>query len=719
MRVIDGNETDWYRLTEPTDSDDGLKAEVSVTCPHCSAMLKKRNLYLEFTDENGIGTLQQLAAKALDGTGWTLGWVDPIYEKDGETEKIRTYNCSAKTGAYKMIQDLCDKFVAYPVFHGDTMTVDLLARSNHVGMLEMRLDKNLSKMSRTRDSSDIITRLYVEGEYGDLGYVGIDDVNPTGLNYLLNFDYYRSIGALTQAQETALSTYLNTVPEIRTQISTKTATNEANITQLQIDWGAQGYIIYPVSNGAYGTPIYGNGATSDDAMAVGDSVASVQSNGTYAYRTLPALTPAANEAWAVKFVTPCAGTLGGKEVAVEAKQTTIDTLQAAYTASTSDQEKASLLEQINETQATITDIHTEQYALMLACITLATTIGTTTGQIETLTTALDTAEATFATAMGDLLQDGYYSNNTYGPGQEQALYDDSVELMNVLSHPQLTYSLNEIDLANIPGYTDEVYTMNMAVHFVNDLLSISDYGFVSDISEYLDRANTRSVEIKTDELNISSKSFSSFLGRITDAAQLVKDKNAIYDRAKALSANGELGAGKLEGAIDVLKNQLVSTQSNWYTDDNGNLMFESADGTNAMMLSGNGFMVANGKTNDQWNWRTFGTGDGFTADLITAGVLRAGIITILGSDQFFWNEDNIYIFDPTDSTGNTQIRIGRYDGAHLGIAYTTDGGTTWQNAIGFDGVHLSAADQQRIANAGKGGRNYIENSQSLTDAVVV
>lgn len=57
LRVHDGDEIDWYRLTEPTDSDNGAKAEVKVICPHCSALLKKRNIYLEFTDENGIGTI--------------------------------------------------------------------------------------------------------------------------------------------------------------------------------------------------------------------------------------------------------------------------------------------------------------------------------------------------------------------------------------------------------------------------------------------------------------------------------------------------------------------------------------------------------------------------------------------------------------------------------------------------------------------------------------
>lgn len=346
-------------------------------------------------------------------------------------------------------------------------------------------------------------------------------------------------------------------------------------------------------------------------------------------------------------------------------------------------------------------------------VALAQVIGTSSSGIDALLEHLNKLESDFATLMGDLLQDGYYSDNTYGPGQEQALYNDSYEMMKVLSRPQMTYNLTEKDIVNCEGYSDEVYTINIAVHFYEDILGINDYGFVSQIEEYLDRANTRGVEVKTDELNIQGKSFASFLGRITDAAQMLKDKQAIYDLAKALSPDGTLATYKLNGIIDVLTNQLVSTKSNWSTDENGNIIFVAADESSAMMLSGAGFMVANGKKDDgSWNWRTFGTGEGFTADLITAGILRAGAITILGSEQFYWNEDNIYILDPSNK--NRQIRIGRYDTTKndMGIAYTTDGGNTWQTAIGFDGIHLSAVD------VGKGGRNYIRYSRSLGCAII-
>lgn len=368
-----------------------------------------------------------------------------------------------------MIQDMCQKFVAYPVFHGDTQTVDLLARANHVGMLEMRLDKNLTKLTRKRDSGDLITRLYVEGEYGDLGYVGIDDVNPTGLPFLLNFDYYREIGALTAEQEAAITTYITQTAATRSTIRTLSAQQQADITQLYIDWGAQGYVLYVVNGSNYDPPIYGSGATSENDAAVGDTVDSVESDGSYTSRELISVTPAANEAWMIKFVTPAGGTLAGKEIAIQVKEQTIETLQKEMAKpSTSETVKAGLQQQIDETQADIATIQGESAELMLACINRALAIHTAAVQLETLNEQLLEIEQTFSDIMGDMLQDGYYSDDTYAPGQEQALYNDSVELINTLSRPQVSYNFNEIDIANVEGYEDELFTMDMAIHLVDE-----------------------------------------------------------------------------------------------------------------------------------------------------------------------------------------------------------------------------------------------------------
>ncbi len=60
-------------------------------------------------------------------------------------------------------------------------------------------------------------------------------------------------------------------------------------------------------------------------------------------------------------------------------------------------------------------------------------------------------------------------------------------------------------------------------------------------------------------------------------------------------------------------------------DEDGN---PTKSGGSALQLCSQGFRIASTtKADGSWDWRTFGTGAGFTADLITAGVLNAKLIT--------------------------------------------------------------------------------------------
>lgn len=126
-----------------------------------------------------------------------------MYERDGETEKIRSYKTEGKAGSYQMITEICNLFSAYPIFHGDKKTVEIRALNNKLPLGELQIGINMDDPSVEYSSENIITRLYVEGEYGEDGYVGIDDVNPTGLSFLLNFDYYRSIGLFKESHQAA------------------------------------------------------------------------------------------------------------------------------------------------------------------------------------------------------------------------------------------------------------------------------------------------------------------------------------------------------------------------------------------------------------------------------------------------------------------------------------------------------------------------------------
>lgn len=51
----------------------------------------------------------------------------------------------------------------------------------------------------------------------------------------------------------------------------------------------------------------------------------------------------------------------------------------------------------------------------------------------------------------------------------------------------------------------------------------------------------------------------------------------------------------------------------------------------AINIGSRGFRIASGKyANGEWNWRTFGTGEGFTADLIRTGKIKSDLITLDG-----------------------------------------------------------------------------------------
>ena len=120
-------------------------------------------------------------------------------------------------------------------------------------------------MDRKEDAADVITRLYVEGEYGDNGYVGIDGVNPTGLPFLLNFDYYRELGVFTEEHEEALAEYLRDIAVAKAD-SSETAGELIGLdNRLNELWGQIDYVLYVLEDGQITRTILGGEAKEEQA----------------------------------------------------------------------------------------------------------------------------------------------------------------------------------------------------------------------------------------------------------------------------------------------------------------------------------------------------------------------------------------------------------------------------------------------------------------------
>lgn len=677
LRLRIGSDEDWFQIQAPKLSKNGRAITDVVKCPHESSILKTKNIYLVFDDENGIGKIQELVPKILVNTGWSLGLCDTFYESDGVTEKVRSLQSEGKAGAYKLITEVCNLFKGYPVYHGATKTVDIRAMNDKDGYSEMTIGRNLDSLVVDYDSENIVTRLYVEGEYGDYGYVGIDDVNPTGLSYILNFDYYRSIGVFTAQQESALSAYLTDMPAINTQIRTATTALSTAETSQNNLLGQCSYVFYWLTNGVVTkSMLRGNATDSDKTFVAGDKLTVLKATGPYRTVTVNSSGVAVfenDDLYAFKFVTKPSAQIGSKEVAIEAKQKMIASLgrqivQLEELIVEHPEREEEYERQIQELQSQIAGYNAEIQAIYNGTATaeslytemhnaaaLQVQIDGLRTSLVSLTNQQAVIEYDFNTAMGDFLRDGYWSDSNYTVGQEQHLYNDAVTLLEQISKPSVTYNISTIKLSEAMGFEIEPYGVNSIIHLIDPDLRINDLVYVSKRVFYLDDPTKDSVEISNQDITLTGQGFDSVLSRITQLADLVNQKNALFSRAKAINGDGSIYIDRLEGTIDILKNRLLSSSSSWYTDDNGNIIFESVTGKSAMMQTGEGFMIAAGKTADgDWNWRTFGTGEGFTADAIITGYLSADRIE---AGSITTNKLSSEVGSELDLSSNTSINL--------------------------------------------------------------
>jgi hypothetical protein len=184
--------------------------------------------------------------------------------------------------------------------------------------------------------------------------------------------------------------------------------------------------------------------------------------------------------------------------------------------------------------------------------------------------------------------------------------------------------VNRVAMSDVIGYDLNDFEVNTQVRIYDPKINVNDIVYVKKITKYLDTPWKDKVELTNESITLSGKSLDSILQRITSVASEMEARKDVFQRANALTKEGTIMMDRLDGAIDIMKNRLLSSVSSWYTDDNGNIMFEAADGQSAMMLSGDGWMIANGKTEDgEWNWRTAASGKGITADAIVTGYLSA------------------------------------------------------------------------------------------------
>ena len=296
---------------------------------------------------------------------------------------------------------------------------------------------------------------------------------------------------------------------------------------------------------------------------------------------------------------------------------------------------------------------------------------------------------------------------------------------------QLTYEVVEITgdknyfLSYLTYEDGTVHTYFFPVQFVGHQKIVFDVPFPVASIQFFIYGNIRLKDTKLQSVldNTLTEEQKQLLNKVSTNSDY-------WDRIIAVtSALGNILTNKLEGSINTALNSIAGSEGRMYWEDGKFICRDGktdAESTMAMLLSPAGFMIANSKLDDgNWNWRTFGTGAGFTADEIIAGTLRAIAIesvsiiasTITGGKiigtQFLGGSLNIadkYIVDSdghvqmlgeiTWGADNSPVKVKyssdnknwhyNFESNDTFAKYSYDGGLTWTEGIkirGTDGIN--------------------------------
>lgn len=183
--------------------------------------------------------------------------------------------------------------------------------------------------------------------------------------------------------------------------------------------------------------------------------------------------------------------------------------------------------------------------------------------------------------------------------------------------PQVSYTANVLDLADA-GFVYEDAQAGDTVALIDRDLDERLQGRVLSVQRYLYKEEATVIE----------------LGNITRTivdviSQTQSSLGSLQARSGSWTSAAQANAAWLEHMMDNLNSEMNQTDGWAYWDkDNGITVYDKerdSNPTKVIQIKGGAFRIANSKkSNGDWDWRTFGDGDGFTADLINVGQLRCG-----------------------------------------------------------------------------------------------
>lgn len=233
--------------------------------------------------------------------------------------------------------------------------------------------------------------------------------------------------------------------------------------------------------------------------------------------------------------------------------------------------------------------------------------------------------------------EGVYENSECEDKKE--LLELTRKELDKRSKPKISYELSVEDLSKYESYKFESVDLGDDVLVIDDEIKTAVYTRVVKIVDS---------PFSNDDTEIT---LGNYIKDISEQfIEYEKLRNTIENRNQELGEEIKKLAqatdkGFLKSVVDRLNGELNATGGYVYFKQGEGVLILNApideNPSQAINLKGGMISIANKKkANGQWDWTTFGTGNGFTASVIVAGILRGGKVRWNLEDGTFLIGDN-------------------------------------------------------------------------------
>lgn len=638
-----------------------------------------------------------------------------FYQKyDNTFNKIRSITAS-KSNRFNLIQEVCETFECWADFvinHDKDGRIkrskegyyekfvifkEFIGQENNRGF---RYGINLNGIQRTIDSDQIVTKLIVEqnsNEYGKNGCCTIARAvnNVSGDNAIYDFSYYTNTGLLnTNEVNNDLYGYINGEPVFDTDgkkiISFK-------LTQ------PQGYLGYFSKLSKYNS--YVDGLT-EQQSALGTSIMQLESQKQtldvehMSYDTKYADALDTFEKYLgvsyEKFLTD--STIANEiKIRINKDPKALDLLTAIQAFDVTNNYFNNLYgaaeQELKEAQK-LYDITTENLKF-----------------IENLKLELNKQ---FYEKYSRFIQEGSWISEDYY--DDEWYYFDALSVLRTSAQPQVTYTINVIDLASLEEYSNYQFAIGDKT-YVEDVEFFGYSNFntktpfrkevvVSEVTWNLDSPEQNQIKVQ----NYKTQ-FEDLFQRITATTQAVQYSTGSYARAASIvNNNGTINSETLQNSFD--NNSIIIANARdqsvvW--NESGISITNLRNPNQVVRLVSNGILLS---TDGGSTWKTGISANGINTKYLTAGQIDVSKINIIGGDggsgfsSFRWDSKGLTSYW-WDDNGYDFNRFTRFD--RFGLY-----GITKSSVDDFDlGLSDTIKNAMTVSEKRQAGLNFIKQNSDF------